>query len=523
MPVDYSHFRRHAPLGALLLVLCVLAPSYWTALNTPATGVYHDDSLYLITARALAEGRGYTIESTPAPMPQTKYPILFPALLAIVWKISPVFPSNVILFKSISLIATLIWLSLSYLLIRRESGNPTLAAIAIAFTAASPQVIFLSTAALSETTFAAISTACLLLLCRHDRTGSRTSLLGAAVLAAAAYHTRTIGFCLILAGCAALWFRGKQRETLLFASVCAILAAPWILWQSLHRTVADPYLSQQNYYSAYNIVFSFAWLDKLRIALTNLLLIPFSVQTLFNLSWGGAIGLIALPFGIRALFKSEFAPPVRAFLIFSGTVIVLWVWPPLRFLIPLLPLLFWAIWIAAPPRWHIPILAVTAFLIVQGIWSSNQFSATAAQSGLWYPQQTTPQDWKSFEQQLAWIRANTPSDAILQSNVDPTIFLYTGRRAIRGSHGNVHLFSYLEHAQPLGNETQYAQTLSRNQVSFLIDTPWGWFLENRFFPRLIDDLNRSNPTSLNLDYQSTDPKFRIFRLTSPQSLQPDLK
>ena len=150
-----------------ILVIAVLSPSYWVALHTPAAGIYHDDSIYLITARTMAEGRGYWIESVPSPIAQTKYPVLFPALLAIVWKLAPAFPANLLYFKLVPLLATLLWFWLSYLLIKQESGNTLFAISAVALVASSPQVIFIGTMVLSETLFAALATASLLLLIRH--------------------------------------------------------------------------------------------------------------------------------------------------------------------------------------------------------------------------------------------------------------------------------------------------------------------------------------------------------------------
>jgi hypothetical protein len=523
MPVVPQRLKQHAPLIALLLLICALAPSYWTALHTPAVGIYHDDSLYLITARALAEGRGYTIESTPGAIAQTKYPVLFPALLAIVWKLAPEFPSNVILFKSVALLGSMIWLALSYLLIRRESGNPWLPAIAVGLTASSPQVVFISTAVLSESSFAAVATASLLALSLHARTQSRISLVTAAVMATAAYHTRTIGFCLILAGIAALLLRGKRKDALLFTGICATLAAPWIVWQALHRTVADPYLSQQNYYSAYNIVVNFTWPEKIQIALTNLLFIPFSVQNLFHLSWGGVIGLVALPLITRSLYRSGLALPIRCFLLGSGTVILLWVWPPLRFLIPLLPLLVLAVFEGAPKKLQTPILICTVLLALQGLRATHQFSIAASNSGLWYPQPTQPEAWTAFADQLDWVRTHTSPAAILQSNVDPTVYLFTGRHAVRGSHGNASLGFYLDRPAPLGDAGQFAQTLTRNQVSYLLDTPWDWFLETTLFTGLIEQNRQADPASLTLQHESVDPKFRIFRFNPPQTSGQNLK
>ena len=62
-------------------------------------GVYHDDGIYVITAKALAQGEGYRLINLPNSPLQTKYPILYPALLAIIWKIWPSFPKNLLLCK----------------------------------------------------------------------------------------------------------------------------------------------------------------------------------------------------------------------------------------------------------------------------------------------------------------------------------------------------------------------------------------------------------------------------------------
>ncbi len=48
----------------------------------PHLGFYHDDSIYWVSARSLATGDGYRIESLPGEPYQTKYPPLYPALLA---------------------------------------------------------------------------------------------------------------------------------------------------------------------------------------------------------------------------------------------------------------------------------------------------------------------------------------------------------------------------------------------------------------------------------------------------------
>ena len=58
-----------------LIFVAILLPVYWFAFRAPAVGIYHDDGIYLVTAKALAEGKGYRIINLPAELPQTKYPI----------------------------------------------------------------------------------------------------------------------------------------------------------------------------------------------------------------------------------------------------------------------------------------------------------------------------------------------------------------------------------------------------------------------------------------------------------------
>ena len=66
--------------------LSVLAVSafYMLAANLgpPAVGAWQDDAIYMVTAKSLAAGRGYRHLQIPGQPLQTKYPILYPAVLA---------------------------------------------------------------------------------------------------------------------------------------------------------------------------------------------------------------------------------------------------------------------------------------------------------------------------------------------------------------------------------------------------------------------------------------------------------
>jgi hypothetical protein len=73
------------PKGGSILVwtllVCALLPSAWLAWRfraMPQLGAYHDDAVYLVSAKALADHSGYRIVSLPEQPFQTKYPPVFP-------------------------------------------------------------------------------------------------------------------------------------------------------------------------------------------------------------------------------------------------------------------------------------------------------------------------------------------------------------------------------------------------------------------------------------------------------------
>src|SRR5687767_11574494 len=95
---------RMALVSAALVIVLVTLPIYVLRLDS-AAGMMVDDAWYMLLAKALAEGSGYKLVSSPAVAILPLYPPGFPALLSMVFRASPDFPENVPLLKSVSIVA----------------------------------------------------------------------------------------------------------------------------------------------------------------------------------------------------------------------------------------------------------------------------------------------------------------------------------------------------------------------------------------------------------------------------------
>ncbi len=203
---------RPATLG-FAAILVALAVAYGTFLVAPAAGIFHDDGVYLVTAKALAEGSGYRIVSLPWEPAQTKYPVLFPFLLSLVWRVFPVFPENLPFLRLVPLGFAVVWLALSYRLLRAVGETRERAILGLTVVAVSPWVVFVSTATLAETVFSTLVVAAVLLLVRIDSGDvRRLAPLGAGMLMGAAMLTRAAGAAPALAGVLVLILRRRWRR-----------------------------------------------------------------------------------------------------------------------------------------------------------------------------------------------------------------------------------------------------------------------------------------------------------------------
>ena len=142
-PSAATRFSLDSPaMVALALAVVTIALGAFCLIPN-ACGSFHDDGIYVITAKALAEGRGYRLIHLPGAPAQTKYPILYPALLAVVWKVWPSFPENLVAMHALTLLTAGAAVGLAYAYLVRFGYAPSsIAAPACLLCATSPTFLY---------------------------------------------------------------------------------------------------------------------------------------------------------------------------------------------------------------------------------------------------------------------------------------------------------------------------------------------------------------------------------------------
>jgi len=151
-------FLMPKTIAIVLLFTLLLAPSAWFAWQNrhmPQFGQAHDDAIYYIASKSLADGQGYRIASLPQAPYETKYPPLLPWLLSVAWMIQPKFPENLAIATAIqwAMIPAFLWLCAAWF--RRVGLSETYRWLAVAGLAIQPYTVMFAAGIFTETLYAA--------------------------------------------------------------------------------------------------------------------------------------------------------------------------------------------------------------------------------------------------------------------------------------------------------------------------------------------------------------------------------
>jgi hypothetical protein len=444
-----KNFVALAILAAALLPSAYLA---WTLRSMPHLGFYHDDSIYWVSARSLAVGDGYRIQSLPGDPYQTKYPPLYPTLLAAIWKLDPQFPTNLPLATLFAWLLLPPFLAALWLLLREYGFSLRERYVLLLMAALSPVTVVFSFSLMPELLFTALLLASLILAERATQPEApRWLAIVAGILAALAYLAKSIAAPLLLTVPLCFALRKHFQKAALFAAAMLPAVVGWQWWIARHLTHARDQVTlyYTNYagYQLYNVPLKelplVVWynLDGFLQGAGKLLIfdLPYGSKHLERLIAIAAIaGCVRLTMRTRALQYPLAALGMTA-------ILLVWHFPPdQRFVFPLYPLLLAGLATevrnlcgALRKAWAKPAFAdrfaVAGFGTLLACLAAFALFCTVFGLVHVIPDlfSTYRTDFEARAQAYQWIARHVPQDAKMYAYQDPVLFLYTGRQASR--------------------------------------------------------------------------------------------
>ncbi len=194
-------------------------------------GVWHDDGVYVLLSRALANGEGLRYTGVPGAFLAPKFPPLYPLVLAPVWIISPSFPENAAFFGAVNLLFLAVsgGLMMAYLR-QRLDLSAGLAGVVVGLAVISPVLWRVAMIPLSEPLFLLTMILALWAGSRMENKESAGRLALFLIAGGLALHTRSLGIAVLLGGAGALFFRRRWKDGVWTLLGSVAVALPWALW-----------------------------------------------------------------------------------------------------------------------------------------------------------------------------------------------------------------------------------------------------------------------------------------------------
>lgn len=403
--------RLRPPWPYLLVGLGLLCAGFGAWRPLPA-GVWHDDGVYMLVGKAIADGEGLRYAGVVGAPPAVKFPPLYPAVLAVLWSLLGSIGAVTLAATILNLVLLAAAGALFAYVLHRATDLPLCLAVAVAAVGfASADVVRTGLVTLSEPLFLFLTMVALALWPSVASTagegwgregprgeGPRTeearlnaasnrSAAVLAVLLAAVVMTRTAGVAFVLAWLVPLALRGRVRFAAGLVAPAVTAGAVWGLWsgarlEQIPAGMRDILGGYGGWLASQMLTAPGTYLARLPDHATGVLE---GVASLLLPGLGGgprawaAVPLAVLAaLGLARLFRA--LPPAAWWTVGYLAVLLLWPYQDRRLLVPLHPFLVAAVAVGAldahrrlgarPLRWLAPGVAV--------LWAGT-FSAVTAE------------------------------------------------------------------------------------------------------------------------------------------------
>ena len=558
MQADRSPFSSTVPglsgktLPVALLAAILAAYSAWAVASWSATdfGYLHDDSLYLSSARSIADGNGYLLPSVPFDPLRSKYPVGYPFLLSLLWRIEPRFPAVLTWVFAAHIALGWGFLIAAYLLFRQLGRGSGSSLALTGLCAIHPGLIDVTRLPLSDLPFMLLALASTVSAERALRDGTPRHWFSrwwavATVLSALAILTRSVAAAVVAGIFVSAVARRAPKPAAVYASLCAAVflgSAYSLSGGGITSTGRDPgFYQTMLFYTDYLGFWRFSvpdWptlaaqiefngMQLIKAPAYLCLFLPVLGFASGALQTTGVVVSVGIVHGaVRGLRRATFHPVMGAFVCYLP-VVLLWNYSLMdRFLLLFVPLLYYGVArevgsLLAPAReafrsggetgqriaaslLSILIVTLLSYASYQCLWEIPAGKRRSSESRAAAAEQK--------QQAYDWIRKNSQPDDRLIAYEDAILFLETGRHGLRPIAPSTASF-YLQSREALQADIdRLADTAIAIGARYWLVASDDYQLEHAdtFLRDATSDLLRSAP----ITYQTEDGAVRIHDISA---------
>ena len=414
--------------GPALAGLVIFLAALW-AQTGAMVGVFYDDGLYVALGKALAEGRGYVSLHLPGAPPAVHYPPLYPAVLALLWRLWPEFPANVLLFRlfDAAALGAAAWVLSGHAARTGLRWELRYGAVLLALLAF--PLLTIVGARFSEPLFLVLLAGAVVVVEREE-VGARRGL-AAGTLAGLATLTRSIGLAAVVGIPWALWWRGRRAAAVATFAAGAALSVPWWIWIGRNAAAIDPVLAVN--YGTYGQYAGQAGAAGLLAGLNLGAFGPFPRLLLPGVpaaAWYVLAALLACIVGVGVVSLRRRVPVLFWVLVPYVAIVVMWPFTPDRFMWIILPwvALFGAGGVAWLWRWGPAGRVAVVIAAIALAWGYVPREARSlSERGF---AQTALNLSGPFRYLTRGVETAVPREGIVATDGEALMYLYTGRRTV---------------------------------------------------------------------------------------------
>lgn len=416
---------------------------------------YYDEARYITLGKSLAEGHGYVEISLPDSYPHITYPIIFPFMLSLLWKILPAFPQNLILMKFFQIFLCIISIHVTYkYIVKFHNFSPLSTAGIITVSFLNYWFIFFSRLVMSDIPYYLTSILSIYFFKKYEGDKKRYFLLLTCFFIILSFGIRVVGLTLALA--LVFYFFIKKGWKMAFA--LSLFFGSFFIFYMINISILSYSYDKGNilfyYFTGYEILFdpkNIGNLINVIICNSQSAIIHF-LNTIFpyiSISFGPGLSLF-----LKALFFLFIASGLFIFgylkdllknitieNLYTGIFLVLIIVVPsplYRYIIPVLPFMclyyfktLRSIIDDITYRFNLAIIKkigislVTILMVSNVIYRINQEIRSHKISIQWLSSATA-----EIIKASDWLNKNSNEDDLIACRFNPIFYLYSGRKTI---------------------------------------------------------------------------------------------